>query len=169
MFGYNSLRFLYNYTLGFVYGPVKYEVIEAPIDLGYTLELLSRIQATNIFHDGYFNGDAHPGNILLLRDGRLGLIDYGQVKSMSVDERIIYAKLILAHSVDDVSEVVRIHFDEQKVKTKYGKHDIAYLLSAFYNDRNTEDVMGDRNIATFIDYLEAQDPMVSIQHMILPW
>ncbi len=26
-----------------------------------------------------FNGDPHPGNILLCPDGRVGLIDYGQV------------------------------------------------------------------------------------------
>ena len=32
-----------------------------------------------IFVDGVFNGDPHPGNILLMPDGRLGLIDYGQV------------------------------------------------------------------------------------------
>lgn len=28
--------------------------------------------------DGAFNGDPHPGNILLTPDGKLGLIDYGQ-------------------------------------------------------------------------------------------
>jgi aarF domain-containing kinase len=35
-------------------------------------------------HAGAFNGDPHPGNILLLKDGRLGLIDYGQVRYMNV-------------------------------------------------------------------------------------
>src|SRR4051812_26371691 len=29
--------------------------------------------------DGVFHGDIHPGNLLLLRDGRLGLIDWGIV------------------------------------------------------------------------------------------
>ena len=35
-------------------------------------------------------GDCHPGNILLLADGRIGLIDYGQVKAMSTEQRIVY-------------------------------------------------------------------------------
>ncbi len=35
-------------------------------------------------------GDCHPGNVLLLPDGRLGLIDYGQVKAMSTEQRIVY-------------------------------------------------------------------------------
>jgi len=43
------------------------------------LDFLLRVHAHEIFVDGYFNGDPHPGNILLLEDGRMGLIDYGQV------------------------------------------------------------------------------------------
>ena len=50
---------------------------------------------------GKFNGDPHPGNILLLSDGRLGLIDYGQVKNISMQDRIKYAKLIIAHTRGD--------------------------------------------------------------------
>jgi ubiquinone biosynthesis protein len=32
-----------------------------------------------ILHDGTFHADPHPGNVLVLRDGQLGLIDFGQV------------------------------------------------------------------------------------------
>lgn len=39
----------------------------------------SRVHGHQIFVDGAFNGDPHPGNILLTPDGKLGLIDYGQV------------------------------------------------------------------------------------------
>jgi Ser/Thr protein kinase RdoA (MazF antagonist) len=28
--------------------------------------------------EGVFNGDPHPGNFLVLPDGRIGLIDFGQ-------------------------------------------------------------------------------------------
>lgn len=40
-----------------------------------------------LFFSGCFNGDPHPGNILLLKDGRLGLIDYGQVKRIDAHQR----------------------------------------------------------------------------------
>ena len=101
-----------------------------------------------------FNGDCHPGNVLLLDDGRLGLIDYGQVKNMSIEERINYAHLIKAHAVMDKAEVVRLHFDVLGTKTKYRNEDIGYLFSAFYNDRNSDDVCGGMNIKSFIDSLE---------------
>jgi predicted unusual protein kinase regulating ubiquinone biosynthesis (AarF/ABC1/UbiB family) len=39
---------------------------------------------------------------------RIGLIDYGQVKKLSDDVRTSFARLIIALSRDDRSEVVRI-------------------------------------------------------------
>ncbi|MGE0706868.1 MAG: ABC1 kinase family protein [Planctomycetota bacterium] len=42
--------------------------------------LLHRLVETafkQVFEDGWFHGDPHPGNILLLKDGRLGMIDHG--------------------------------------------------------------------------------------------
>ena len=41
----------------------------------------TRVHGHQIFVDGAFNGDPHPGNILLTPDGKLGLIDYGQVRA----------------------------------------------------------------------------------------
>lgn len=41
--------------------------------------------------DGAFNGDPHPGNILLMPDGKLGLIDYGQVGTQSRAEQSRFA------------------------------------------------------------------------------
>ena len=32
---------------------------------------------TMIFRHGFFHGDPHPANILLLDDGRIGLVDFG--------------------------------------------------------------------------------------------
>lgn len=100
---------------------------------------------------------------MLLKDGRIGLIDFGQVKRMTIPQRITYAKLILAHARNDTNEIVRLHFDEMGASTKFRKHDIAYKMSAFYNDRDTKDVLGEGyNIATFIDYLQAQDPIITL-------
>mgnify|MGYP001810258289 CR=1 FL=1 len=109
-----------------------------------------------------FNGDPHPGNILLLKDGRLGLIDYGQVKRMTLDQRLTYAKLILAHACNDKDEVIRIHFKEMGTITKNMRGEIAYLSNSFYHDRDTPDVIGKYNIATFVDWLQAEDPMIRL-------
>ena len=49
-----------------------------------------------------------------------------------------------------------------KAKTKYHKQDIAYLFSAFHNDRDTPDVCNGMNIHLFIEWLESQDPVEKI-------
>jgi ubiquinone biosynthesis protein len=38
-----------------------------------------------IFEDNFFHGDLHPGNILLLKNGRFAFIDFGTVGSMDAD------------------------------------------------------------------------------------
>ncbi|KAJ1427475.1 ABC1 family-domain-containing protein [Ochromonadaceae sp. CCMP2298] len=149
----------WNCSAGLLLGWAPLKRTSLPMELGSVLELLCQVHGNEIFEHGTFNGDPHPGNILLLTDGRLGLIDYGQVKTMSLQERTIYAKLIVAHARGDRAEVVRVHFEEQGVRTRYNNPDVAYLFSAFYNDRSTEDVCGGRNISSFIDHLQELDPM----------
>jgi aarF domain-containing kinase len=50
------------------------------------LHTLLDVHGYEIFHCPLFNSDPHPGNIIVMPDGRLGLIDYGQCKTFT-DER----------------------------------------------------------------------------------
>ena len=47
-------------------------------------------------------------------------------------------------------------------KTKYRKEEIGYLAAVFQSDRDTVDICGEKNIASFVDWLEAQDPMIQL-------
>jgi ubiquinone biosynthesis protein len=46
--------------------------------------------------DGVFHADPHPGNIMLLADGRLGLIDFGSVGRLDSGLRAALQRLLLA-------------------------------------------------------------------------
>jgi aarF domain-containing kinase len=52
-----------------------------PVDPSVMLKWLLEVHADQLFKYGVLNGDPHPGNVLLMPDGRLGLIDFGQVGS----------------------------------------------------------------------------------------
>lgn len=168
----NIWRFFYNnFTpMPFLYpnvdsgesGLLPYEWSAPVLNLGKLLDVLVRVHGYQVFTIGAFNGDPHPGNILLLEDGRLGLIDYGQVKRLDVAERLIYAKCILAHLHYDREEVARLCFDECKIITGKSDRNIAYLNSAFWNDRDTDDVCRGMNIQSFLDWCQAQDPMIDL-------
>lgn len=63
--------------------------------------LLYDVHGHEIFQDGLFNSDPHAGNILMLRDGRLGLVDYGAVVRLSEGQRDSIARLFIAIADED--------------------------------------------------------------------
>lgn len=66
------------------------------LDPSRVIRTLFDVHGHQLLHDGFFNGDPHPGNLLLCHDGRLGLIDWGQVKTLDVSERVRLARLLVA-------------------------------------------------------------------------
>ena len=48
------------------------------------------------FELGVFHGDPHPGNIRILSDGTICLLDYGMVGSLDEETRETLVDLILA-------------------------------------------------------------------------
>lgn len=49
-----------------------------------------------ILETGLFQADGHPGNMLAMKQGVVGLIDYGQSKQITDEERWKFAKLVIA-------------------------------------------------------------------------
>lgn len=74
---------------------------------------LARIGAQTILkmvlEDGFFHADPHPGNIFYLRDGRIGLIDFGMVGVLATQRRYQVARLLhglAAYDVESVSDTL---------------------------------------------------------------
>jgi ubiquinone biosynthesis protein len=59
-----------------------------------------------IFEDGFFHGDPHPGNLLFLADGRVGLLDFGIVGRISRDRLAGLGNILLAIMEQDVETVL---------------------------------------------------------------
>ncbi len=66
---------------------------------------------------GTFNGDPHPGNIWLMDNECLGLIDYGQVKNLTPPQIRSIAKIVLAVAADDSEAIIR-EFTKAGFKTE---------------------------------------------------
>ena len=132
-----------------------------PVDLQGVISTLLSVHAEEIFREGFFNADPHPGNIMLLSDGRIGLIDYGQCKELSLDKRLAYAKLVTRLAEKDEEGTVRQSWD-MGLRTKHMNKEIIYKLLCFFHDRDSEDVTGERNIQQFLDWADGIDPIVDL-------
>ena len=72
---------------------------------GHDLKRLNEIGARAFFKsvvkDGIFHGDLHGGNIFVLPDGKIGLIDFGIVGRLSRRSRGQFASMVLAIMTED--------------------------------------------------------------------
>jgi len=64
---------------------------------------LLRVMVHHIFEIGVFHADPHPGNVLVLDDGWLGLIDLGAVGRLGPAEQEALRAMLVAMYVGDVS------------------------------------------------------------------
>lgn len=60
-----------------------------------------------LFHDGFFHGDLHPGNVLMLPDGRLGVLDCGMVGRLSPAMKDKLIDILWAVLNEDLEAVAR--------------------------------------------------------------
>lgn len=68
----------------------------------------SRILFQMVFRDGYFHGDPHPSNILVLPGGKLGWIDFGSMGLFTAEMRARLVKLLRALLKRDYTAVARV-------------------------------------------------------------
>jgi ubiquinone biosynthesis protein len=63
---------------------------------------------SQVFGDGHFHADPHAGNLLLLEDGRLGLIDLGLTARLGPSERRTIARAVRALLARDIDTTFRL-------------------------------------------------------------
>ncbi len=97
-------------TMEFIVGRKFDKVIEegrAPDDL---VKRYFNVAYKMLFLDGFFHGDLHPGNILLMEDGRLGLLDCGMVGRLSPSRKDKVIDIIHAVINEDLDLLARTFF-----------------------------------------------------------
>ncbi len=95
-----------------------------------------------ILQDGFFHADPHPGNIFVLSDGRLGLVDFGIMGRVTDENMQYFADTIVAlveHDFDKLAqEYVNIGFvpeetvDIERFQREL-KEELAEFLEPYYS------------------------------------
>jgi aarF domain-containing kinase len=109
------------------------------VNIGRALKTLTYVHGLQMIKDGVFNLDPHPGNVLVLGDGRLGLLDYGMVGRLNEEDRMQVAKTIMALSRQDASAVAQIYTNAgYRATNKDGDindHGVLHRFATFHFDR----------------------------------
>ncbi len=84
-------------------------------ELGVDIPKLARdgveIFFTQVFRDGFFHADMHPGNILVADNGRYIALDFGIMGTLSDTDKQYLARNFLAFFQRDYREVARAHIE----------------------------------------------------------
>jgi aarF domain-containing kinase len=129
-----------------------------------TVQTLLDVHGHQIFLNRVFNGDCHPGNILDLSNGKIGLIDYGQTKRLTEKEAFAIAKI--------VSELGQVAIDTRKValamrecgfQTKWNKDEILTKYAKLFFDSDDEaKAEGCATPQLYLMKLSALDPLIHV-------
>lgn len=101
-------------------------------------------------------------SILLLgvEEGKpqLGLIDYGQVKVLTKEERLLFCRIIVALANHDKEGVVSL-LKEAGYKTKYMDPNIMYRFATLSYDEDNPELTEGKHIQVYMEHLHDNDPV----------
>lgn len=155
----------HNMTIGWLPGQAWMDYRDRstlPLNHAQLVDDVIRIHGQQVLVDGFLNGDPHPGNILLCYYGKdeppvLGLIDFGQVKRLTKEQRHLFCQLIIALDEDDFPEIVRLtQAAGYKSENMIPECIYKYAVVAYDQERLT----GGKHIQLFMEELQATDKII---------
>jgi len=78
------------------------------LDTGKIAQSLIACVLKQVFIDGFFHGDPHPGNIFVLLDGKIAFIDFGVIGRIDDVTRFGYAHVFAAAASNDVDMLMKV-------------------------------------------------------------
>ena len=98
-------------TMGFIEGTkitLLSDSVKPDIDRTLLLEDTFRAYLKQILVDGFFHADPHPGNLVLTKDGRIGILDLGMVARITPGMREKLIRFLVAMSNGEPEDAAHI-------------------------------------------------------------
>ena len=78
------------------------------------LDILEKSSGTffmQVFRDGFFHADMHPGNVFITPEGAIAVVDFGIMGRLDKSTRIHLAELLMAFLTRDYRRAAEVHFE----------------------------------------------------------
>jgi len=86
-------------------------IINAGHDPEEVLKKASDASFKQVFRDGFFHADVHPGNLFVLESGAIGAVDFGIMGRLDLKTRRWLGEMLLAFLTRDYRRAAEIHFE----------------------------------------------------------
>lgn len=160
-------------TMEYVAG-IKVSDRDKLIDQGLDVKLLAR-RGANVFlvmvlNHGFFHGDLHPGNVLILPDNVICLLDYGIVGRLDEELKTFLTDILAAIVKRDMDEVVSLLLFSGDISDNLDiralKRDLFNFIDGYYEIPLKEIEVG-RVLTEFIEIITLYNIRISSDLMLL--
>ena len=84
-------------------------LLAANLDLAEVLSKAAAIFFNQVFRDGFFHGDQHPGNMFVDAEGNIVAVDFGIMGRLDRETRTFLAEMLLAQLARDYARLAEVH------------------------------------------------------------
>lgn len=106
-----------------------------------------------IFRHGFFHADPHPGNVLVDKQGRIALIDFGMTGTLNRNDKNAFRDFIVALTKGDLSLLVEAIEHLTKNKNIENKEELIYDINMLL-DEFPPSTIDERNMAEVVNTLQ---------------
>jgi ubiquinone biosynthesis protein len=106
-----------------------------------------------IFKHGFFHADPHPGNVLIMPDGKICLIDFGMMGTLNRQDKDAFKDLIVAITKGNFTKLVNAIEQLTKHKKVTNKEELEYDINILL-DEFPPYTIDERNMTEVVDRLQ---------------
>jgi ubiquinone biosynthesis protein len=103
--------------------------------------LIARAMVKQLFQDGFFQADPSPGNIIVVNNEKIALIDFGAMGKVSQSRRKLLMEMLVGVATHDVESVVNSLLEmsdvEGEIDKQALKRDVTQLLDYYHEEKPT--------------------------------
>lgn len=103
----------------------KTAIQNSPFDKKTIAQNLVISYFNQVYVHGFFHADMHPGNLFLLKNGDIGVVDFGIMGKIDKKTRLAVAEILIGFLNRDYKRVAQIHIDAGLVPANTNIEDLA--------------------------------------------
>lgn len=100
-------------------------IAKSPLDKKQIAHNLVISYFTQVYANGFFHADMHQGNLFLMEDGDIAVVDFGIMGTIDKKTRIAVAEILIGFLHKDYRKVAQVHVDAGFVPADVNIDDLA--------------------------------------------